>query len=214
MVPSRIYRDEIFLALDKAMQGKDGKYPLWIETPLFRQIPLRAGIHGRGMSQVPSLTDGHLQMHAQQPMPPSKHKSQGECTCPGYQPSSQDKKQERRKILWVFLFVLFVCLFLFVIGDSQQNFVQNDSPMVRTMNSPVCEADSNNKLFRFYPMPMILPLMTKDSDRGKLWLPKNGSITNSQSHIQPKQFTEMFSPVHLNLENRYFYYHFQVNSTD
>ena len=83
-------------------------------------------------------------------------------------------------------FFLFVCLFLFVIGDSQQNFVQNDSPMVRTMNSPVCEANSNNKLFRFYPMPMILPLMTKDSDRGKLWLPKNGSIANSQSHIQPK----------------------------
>ena len=76
--------------------------------------------------------------------------------------------------------VLF-CFFLFVIGDSQQNFVQNDSPMVRTMNSLLCETDSNNRLFRFYPMPMILPLMIKDSDRGKLWLPKNGSITNGKA---------------------------------
>ena len=36
------------------------------------------------------------------------------------------------------------------------------------MNSPVCEADSNNKLLRFYPIPLILPLMTKDSDRGNV----------------------------------------------
>lgn len=73
--------------------------------PLFKQIPLRAGTDGRGMSQVPSLTDGHLHTQTQQPVPPSKQKNQGAYTFTGSQPSSQGTKQDRRRISSLFFFL-------------------------------------------------------------------------------------------------------------
>lgn len=91
-------------------------------------------------------------------------------------------------------------LFSFCNWCSTTKFCQKQLPMVRTMNSPICETDSNNKLFRFYPMPMILPLMIKDSDRGEIVATQEWINNKWQSHIQPKQFTEVFPPVNLNLE--------------
>lgn len=47
---------------------------------------------------------------------------------------------------------------------------------VRTVNSPICETDSNNRVIGCMPAfyPVILPLMTsdtKDRDKRILWLP-------------------------------------------
>lgn len=70
--------------------------PLICWGPLFRQIPLRICTDGRSMFQIPSLTDGHLNMQTLHPARPSKQKK-GECTFTGSQPTSlktQNKTEE------------------------------------------------------------------------------------------------------------------------
>lgn len=183
MVASRIYRDEIFLALTRQCREKTANIPCELRPPYLDkflwELAFMVGVCLRSQA---------WQMATYRCMPnnlccPASIKVRESALALDTSPALKTKSKREGRSHGFFFCCFF---FLFVIGDSQQNFVQNDSPMVKTMNSPVCEADSNNKLFRFYPMPMILHLMTKDSDRGKLWLPKNGSITNGQSHIQPK----------------------------
>lgn len=75
---------------------------------------------------------------------------------------------------------------LFLLGPTAQ-FIQTDASLVRTVNSPVHEAASNNRLTGPVPVlfPVILLLLTKDRDKGKQRLSLGGQGSRTRV-LRPK----------------------------
>lgn len=164
------------------MKGKDDKGPLWDETPSSDKFPC-------GLSQTVGTCPGSpaWQMATCRCKPnnlylqASRKIRKSTLSLDPSQALKTQNKTEGESHLF------------FLIGDPQKS-LRNRPQSGRTINSPVCEPGSSNRLVGFMPVcyPTILPLMKKWHKRQRqrdlvAIQERNGSITNGQSHIHKRK---------------------------